>query len=673
MEKIKIIFIFEEKKEVIECYKSDLYLEVKEIFKRRIKIDINNNIQFYFKGNKIDLNNNILMQKLIDKEREIKIIGISLKKNIEKNASKNNKEKKIKGNIICKQCLEEYNLKNDCLINFENYKIYLSDCNKGHKQSDLLLEEFDLKQFINENDSNENNYKSSIHQNAIFCSLCIKCKENLCFVCENNHIHKDDIISFNKILFKNDEYIDNLNKKMIELRNKLDKLIDEIDKIKYILDYEINNIEKYFTLVSTIINNYDINKRKYSMIQNIKQINLDYIIKDVENIIKTKNLNEKFNQILSIYNKMGYKNEIRILYKYSKKNKKIRLFGQKFVEKNKKLCKLIIDNKETDLIEFYENKETTPKSDKIEIILKNINKVTDMSSIFNKCYSLESIPDFSKINMSSITNIAYMFFYCSSLKSIPDISRWEISSVTDMSSLFSKCPLLTELPDISKWNTFSVIYMNHLFAGCQSLKYLPDISKWDISSALDISSMFSGCCNLSCLPDISIWNTSSVTNMSYLFNFCSSLRELPDISKWNISSCINTSYMFSDCIILKSLPDISKWNTSSVTTIQKMFNFCKLIKTLPDISKWNTSSVTDMSYLFAHCYSLLYLPDISKWDTSKLTKIDKMFSYCNSLSNLPDISNWNTSNIKSKENIFLGCDKLECLPEFKENNNCFII
>ena len=47
--------------------------------------------------------------------------------------------------------------------------------------------------------------------------------------------------------------------------------------------------------------------------------NFDKIFKEIDNIIKNNNLKDKFNSILSIYDKMNYKNEIRIQYNYSKK------------------------------------------------------------------------------------------------------------------------------------------------------------------------------------------------------------------------------------------------------------------------------------------------------------------------------------------------------------------
>ena len=45
------------------------------------------------------------------------------------------------------------------------------------------------------------------------------------------------------------------------------------------------------------------------------------------------------------------RNEMIIIYKIKNKNR-IRIFGKNFVKNNKKKCKIIINNKEYDLIEF---------------------------------------------------------------------------------------------------------------------------------------------------------------------------------------------------------------------------------------------------------------------------------------------------------------------------------
>ena len=53
----------------------------------------------------------------------------------------------------------------------------------------------------------------------------------------------------------------------------------------------------------------------------------------------------------------------------------------------------------------------------------------------------------------NITNMNSMFSDClflSSLKSLPNISKWNINKVIDMSDMFDNCSSLKSLPDISK-------------------------------------------------------------------------------------------------------------------------------------------------------------------------------------------------------------------------------
>ena len=67
-----------------------------------------------------------------------------------------------------------------------------------------------------------------------------------------------------------------------------------------------------------------------------------------------------------------------------------------------------------------------------------------------------------------------------------------------MSSIFDRCSSLSTLPDISKWNTNNALYMGGMFYGCSSLSSLPDISKLNIKN-FDISCMdciFDECYNL---------------------------------------------------------------------------------------------------------------------------------------------------------------------------------
>jgi DNA polymerase III epsilon subunit-like protein len=94
--------------------------------------------------------------------------------------------------------------------------------------------------------------------------------------------------------------------------------------------------------------------------------------------------------LLDIYSKMNI-DEIRIIYKVN--NGEIKLFGNDFVKNNKNNCKLIIDGKEQELKEFYKFSLFGEKKSILEIKLKNITKITNMSNIFSKCSSLLKIPN----------------------------------------------------------------------------------------------------------------------------------------------------------------------------------------------------------------------------------------------------------------------------------------
>ena len=136
--------------------------------------------------------------------------------------------------------------------------------------------------------------------------------------------------------------------------------------------------------------------------------------------------------------------EINIIYKINKRKtiKKIsvNIFGKKFVENNKNICKMIIDNNEYKISTKYEVKNYN--SNKLKIILKGINNITDMSYMFYDCSCLSSLPDISIWDTSDVNNMSYMFYNCSFLRSFSDISKWDTSNVTNMSHMFYNCSFL---------------------------------------------------------------------------------------------------------------------------------------------------------------------------------------------------------------------------------------
>ena len=106
--------------------------------------------------------------------------------------------------------------------------------------------------------------------------------------------------------------------------------------------------------------------------------------------------------------------EIKIQYKIKENaedndTKKIRIFGDKFVENNQDKCKIIIDEKEIDLCTHLDIDSRKINNDIFEIKLKGINKIIDLSYIFSGEYDdscqVLSLPDIWKWDTQKILQI----------------------------------------------------------------------------------------------------------------------------------------------------------------------------------------------------------------------------------------------------------------------------
>ncbi len=552
--------------------------------------------------------------------------------------------------IICPKCAENIRIK------IKDYIITLFECSNNHFKNNILLSEYPTIQknaklklncgvcnnirqkydnFYRCNTCNVNictnckfnhikshsfyNYGkkhiSCIKHSKNYNSYCNKCKKNLCKLCENGH-NNHDIVYFKDLILAKDE--NTIKNELNELRTKIDNFKENINKIIKILKKVAENMDNYYQINLDIIDDYMDNGITYIKVQNMNSVK-DYNINvknDIDQIINDNDLNNKFKNILIMYNKMKSReidphHQIKIKYKLEKKMNQLRLFGSNFVLNNKDICKILYDNEEYELKEEITIKNCMLNKDTLEINLIFVDNIIKMIDMFDKCDNLISLSDMSNLDTSSVVSMHGIFANCSSLSFLPEISKWNISNVTDMSWMFYNCKSLTTLPDISIWN---------------------------ISNVNDISGMFSDCSSLILLPDISKWNTNNIKYMHNLFNGCSSLLALPDISKWDISNVNNLSGMFSDCSSLSKIPDISKWNTSNVTDMGLLFGNCSSLKSLPDISKWNTEKVYNVNYIFNKCLSLSYLPDISKWNASKFIGKENPFFDCISLLSFPKVN-----------------------------------
>ena len=198
-----------------------------------------------------------------------------------------------------------------------------------------------------------------------------------------------------------------------KLKNDLDNLRNNIDIFNYNINNIIHklkkvseNIEIYYQIYNNLISIYQNKKRNYELYQNLKNISNNNILKDICDINKEYNINNKIKNILEIYRKMIF-DEIVIKYNIKKKDdtKGIKIFGKGFIINNKEICKIIYEDKEYELQEYIDIKNLNKDLFK----LKGISEITNMFGLFHKCNSLSSISDLSKWDTSYITNMNYLF------------------------------------------------------------------------------------------------------------------------------------------------------------------------------------------------------------------------------------------------------------------------
>jgi len=226
-------------------------------------------------------------------------------------------------------------------------------------------------------------------------------------------------------------------------------------------EYIKNVIDEYFKLKKI---NIDLNS--YILLIN------DDVAQPSDKVEKLKNPLDKSTKILIlvtpyeetspytikniIYDKKDY-GQIAIIYEFNQKKNKIKLFGQRFVRKNKSKCHILINNKKIQLCSYIKVDSKIKNEIKIRLII--IEKLNDISYMFFGCKSFKSFKITGNFDTKNLKNISHLFEGCSTLTHLPDISDWNTKYVMDMSNLVCGCSSLINMPDISRWNTDNVINM----------------------------------------------------------------------------------------------------------------------------------------------------------------------------------------------------------------------
>ena len=120
-------------------------------------------------------------------------------------------------------------------------------------------------------------------------------------ICTKDH-KNHDCISFDELFPSDDNLVIN------DLRKTIDEFNDIIKNIIKIFENIKDNMEKFYNIIQEYTNNFK--NYNYHVLKNINEFIRfkNVIIKDINQIINTDNLNNKFNYIMNIYNKINSKN-----------------------------------------------------------------------------------------------------------------------------------------------------------------------------------------------------------------------------------------------------------------------------------------------------------------------------------------------------------------------------
>ena len=309
----------------LHCNENDILKNILEKSNKKILPDISS-LYFLYSGNIIEINSSFCqLAKKIDKERKkMNILVYDLEQKNEKCY--------ISPNPICGMCGQNVKIK---LI---DYKVVIYPCVNGHKDKILFLKDYETIKnlyFLKK-------LKCDVcHENDIKYFYCFNCKYKLCSSCKEKHQsehsiinyeninyicpeHKDPFVSYCNKSFKNlcllciqanNAYenilyekiplnIDEHKIKIKEIKKYINKFNKEVEEIIRKLNNVLKSMNIYFSIIEDMINNYNIKKTNYEIINNINEIDYDIIKKDLTDINNEINEGKKVNEIIKINNKM---------------------------------------------------------------------------------------------------------------------------------------------------------------------------------------------------------------------------------------------------------------------------------------------------------------------------------------------------------------------------------
>ena len=600
----QVSFIYNGNKTNIQCNENEKMKDICQRFVSKIQVD-KNKIYFSYDGKAGNQFNEELtfmeMANSLDKTKKSMAILVDNLDDInEINESKNESIIKSKY-IICPTCGET------AKISIKNYKVSLYECKSKHRTDNLSFDEYektqniDLSKIICNKCKDKNKYNS--FNNEFF--KCFNCNINLCPLCKTLHDTNHKIINYDEINYicpnhmekfskycnqcninicsiceeeehsnHNTIYLGDIIKKK-DLDNKMEKLKKDIEKCNNYINEIIEqlnkvkkDINKYYQIIINIVNKYDIRKKNYDILFNLKEIsNNNDITEDINKINNENNIKNRFIHILNVYNKI---NNINI-----NDNNNI-------IDNNNNINDNINENINNNINTNNKNNEIklTLKIEKVDInkdiyFLDNTNGKIFIDGKWEEHHH-DCLEELNESNVELfINNIKYKYqkYFKPEKEGIYNIILKINIEIKDCSFMFYNCSKLTNI-DLSSFNAKNVVNMKYMFYNCQNLLNV-NLSSLDTKNVINMEYMFYSCKKLPNI-DLSSFDTKNVTNMGNMFHFCQNLTDI-DLTHFDTKKVTNLEYMFFECDNLTNI-DISSFDIRNATKFNYMFSSCNKLK-----------------------------------------------------------------------------------------------
>ena len=210
--------------------------------------------------------------------------------------------------------------------------------------------------------------------------------------------------------------------------------------------------------------------------------------------------------------KMKYKINKSRYFRYS-----IKILSKEFIKNNENKAKLIFENKEYELSEFFDIDDFKSSELKINILFNR--DISNLSCMFKDC---ESLFEFSIKDDIENKNINYEYDNQEIEDNIDELEEFMNKGDKDKETIYNS------LND----------EMKSEFSEIKNIKNIPENTEtFDLETYilqlnyLNNEEMIYKCDSFSSIPEFSIWNVNIVIDMNHMFYKCESLSSLPDISK----------------------------------------------------------------------------------------------------------------------------------------------